>query len=67
MRKIFCIVIAMLYSAVLFENDNSLKELKKKAGEGDSSYQYELGMEYLEGSNIKQDNAEAVMWLKRAA
>ncbi len=67
MRKVLFVVIALLWANMLIADDNYLKELEKKAGEGDSYSQYELGTEYLNGTSVKQDYSEAMKWLKRAA
>jgi hypothetical protein len=45
----------------LFESD------KAKAEKGDTTAQYNLGVSYHNGLGVRQDNAEAVKWFRKAA
>ncbi len=44
-----------------------VKELIEKALEGDPDSQLFLGQRYQEGNGVKQNNAEAIKWLKLSA
>ena len=44
-----------------------VKELIEKALEGDPDAQLFLGQRYQEGNGVKQNNAEAIKWLKLSA
>ena len=44
-----------------------VKELMEKALEGDPDAQLFLGQRYQEGNGLKQNNAEAIKWLKLSA
>ncbi len=45
----------------------ALKEWKPLAGQGDADAQYNLGLMYLNGWGVPQDDKEAVYWYKLAA
>ena len=49
------------------EKESLLKALKEKAINGDIESQYQLGVKYLKGKDVKQDSDEAVKWLLMAA
>ena len=42
------------------------KELEKTAKQGDAIAQYEVGICYLEGKGVAQDNEKATKWLKKS-
>ena len=44
-----------------------VKELMEKALEGDPDAQLFLGQRYQEGNGVKQNNTEAIKWLKLSA
>ncbi len=44
-----------------------LNELKHKASKGKKEAQFELGMRFLEGNDVPQDNHDAEKWFKHAA
>jgi len=67
MKKISLAVIVLFVSILLYADTNYYKDLEKKAAGGDSDAQYELGLEYIDGSNIKQDYAAALKWIKLSA
>ena len=46
---------------------SEIKELIEKALEGDPDSQLFLGQLYQEGNGVKQNNAEAIKWLKLSA
>ena len=46
---------------------SEVKELIEKALEGDPDSQLFLGQLYQEGNGVKQNNAEAIKWLKLSA
>ena len=46
---------------------SEVKELIEKALEGDPDAQLFLGQRYQEGNGVKQNNAEAIKWLKLSA
>lgn len=41
--------------------------LRQTANAGDAQAQYALGMLYLQGEDISEDRAQALVWLRRAA
>ena len=43
------------------------KEWEPDANAGNAAAQFNLGMLYLDGKGVPQDNAEAAVWLRRAA
>ncbi|MBC7502298.1 MAG: sel1 repeat family protein [Herminiimonas sp.] len=45
----------------------ALRSLQRRAAEGDTTAQYEMGTRYLKGNGVKQDNAAAFAWFRRAA
>lgn len=49
------------------EIDDAAALLRAAAEQGDASAQYNLGLMYLEGQGVKQDNAEAYAWIRTAA
>jgi putative methionine-R-sulfoxide reductase with GAF domain len=44
-----------------------LKDLKKLAAAGNAAAEYQLGMRYASGGDVKQDYHEAVHWFRQAA
>jgi len=46
---------------------SAINRLKKLADNGDAVAQYELGVCYREGKQVKEDYREAVRWFLRAA
>ena len=58
----------MLFAPWVFGQDAaSLTELRRRAEQGDSSAQYNLGVIYLNGKGVPQDYSEAVSWFRKAA
>ena len=49
------------------EMDDAAALLRAAAEQGDASAQYNLGLMYLEGQGVKQDNVEAYAWIRTAA
>ncbi len=49
------------------ESDDTAAVLRAAAEQGDASAQYNLGLMYLEGQGVKQDNVEAYAWIRTAA
>ncbi len=49
------------------EVDDTAASLRAAAEQGDASAQYNLGVMYLEGQGVKQDNVEAYAWIRTAA
>jgi TPR repeat protein len=49
------------------EIDDAAALLRAAAEQGDASAQYNLGLMYLEGQGVKQDNVEAYAWIRTAA
>ena len=49
------------------EIDDAAVLLRAAAEQGDAEAQYNLGLMYLEGQGVKQDNAEAYAWIRTAA
>jgi len=47
--------------------DTSLAELRAKAESGDREAQHKLGLRYDKGEGVKNDDAEAVKWYRKAA
>ena len=45
----------------------NIEELKQRAAGGDAEAQFELGICYLNGEDIKQDEEAAVLWFKKSA
>ncbi len=66
---ILCLVIVATVSleGVAQESDDAVASLRAAAERGDADAQYELGLMYLEGLGVKQDNAEAYAWIRTAA
>jgi len=49
------------------EIDDAAALLRAAAEQGNAEAQYNLGLMYLEGLGVKQDNAEAYAWIRTAA
>ncbi|HIF9081733.1 TPA: tetratricopeptide repeat protein, partial [Photobacterium damselae] len=47
--------------------NDTIKELKEVAKQGDAKAQYYLGMMYLEGKGLPQDDKRATHWFQKAA
>ena len=56
-----------LEGGVAQEIDDAAALLRAAAEQGDASAQYNLGLMYLEGQGVKQDNVEAYAWIRTAA
>ena len=65
---ILCLVI---FSTVALEGvaqeSEEAASLRATAEQGDAEAQYNLGLMYLEGLGVKQDNVEAYAWIRTAA
>jgi len=48
------------------DTDSFFKETKAKAEKGDADAEYALGMCYMNGNGVQQDNAEATRWFEKA-
>ncbi len=66
---ILCLVFGSIVSleGVAQEVDDTAASLRAAAEQGDASAQYNLGVMYLEGQGVKQDNVEAYAWIRTAA
>ncbi len=66
---ILCLVFGSTVSleGVAQESDDAVASLRAAAEQGDADAQYELGLMYLEGLGVKQDNVEAYAWIRTAA
>jgi TPR repeat protein len=53
--------------SVAEEIDDAAALLHAAAEQGDAEAQYNLGLMYLEGQGVKQDNIEAYAWIRTAA
>ncbi len=49
------------------EIDDAAVLLRAAAEQGNAEAQYNLGLLYLEGQGVKQDNVEAYAWIRTAA
>ena len=49
------------------EIDDAAVLLRAAAEQGNAEAQYNLGLMYLEGQGVKQDNVEAYAWIRTAA
>lgn len=67
MRIIMTALMALLFSTAVFADAVLVKETQKRAAKGEAEYQYDLGMMYIKGRDLKQDTAEGLKWLKLAA
>ena len=67
MRIFMAALAALFLSTAVFADDVLVKETRKKAEKGEAEYQYDLGMMYINGEELKQDYAEGLKWLKLAA
>ena len=56
-----------LEGGVAQEIDDAAALLRAAAEQGDAEAQYNLGLMYLEGQGVKQDNVEAYAWIRTAA
>ncbi len=66
---ILCLVFGSTVSldGVAQEFDDTAASLRAAAEQGNAEAQYNLGLLYLEGLGVKQDNAEAYAWIRTAA
>jgi GAF domain-containing protein/Sel1 repeat-containing protein len=53
--------------AVVPQNWDAMRRLAKAAANGSASAQWKLGVSYLNGMGVPQDDRKATKWLKRAA
>lgn len=68
MPRLIALLIPVLITISAFAADpDYYKNLAKKAADGDTDSQYELGLEYLNGNNLKQDYSLAIKWIRLAA
>jgi TPR repeat protein len=64
--KVFPIALLFL-SMMVVSSAQSIAELKKQAAAGDASAQFKLGFAYDSGNGVPKDQAEAVLWYRKAA
>ncbi len=55
------------FEGVAEEIDDAAVLLRAAAEQGNAEAQYNLGLMYLEGQGVKQDNVEAYAWIRTAA
>ena len=67
MRSIITALAALFCCTAVFADAAKIKEIEKRAQKGEAEYQYDLGMMYIRGEELKQDSAEGLKWLKLAA
>ena len=67
MRIIVAALAALFFCTAVFADAALVKETRKKAEKGEAEYQYDLGMMYILGNDVKQNYAEGLKWLKLAA
>ncbi len=60
-------LILFMLSAILLTDDEELKELQKKAEQGDMDAQLILGYSLTKGDGVGKDEAAGRMWLQKAA
>lgn len=66
----FNILVILLFWTQVFGQDISpeqFQEIKKKAEQGDSNAQYDLGLCYDLGNGVSRDKDEAIKWYNKAA
>jgi hypothetical protein len=65
---ILCLVFVSTVSLEAIAQDaDDFAALVSAAEQGDAEAQYNLGLMYLEGLGVKQDNVEAYAWIRTAA
>jgi hypothetical protein len=65
---ILCLVFVSTVSLeAIAQDSDDFAALVRVAEQGDAEAQYNLGLMYLEGQGVKQDNAEAYAWIRTAA
>ena len=67
MRIIMAALAALFLSTAVFADAANIKDIEKRAQKGEAEYQYDLGMLYIRGEEMKQNFAEGIKWLKLAA
>ena len=66
---ILCLIVGSTVSleGIAQEFDDAAASLRVAAEQGDAEAQYNLGLMYLAGLGVKQDNVEAYAWIRTAA
>jgi len=65
---ILCLVFVSIVSfEAIAQDSDDFAALVRAAEQGDAEAQYNLGLMYLEGLGVKQDNVEAYAWIRTAA
>ena len=63
--KLLFILVALFFATNNFAYD--FEELKKKAEQGDARSQLRLGITYMQGKEVEENNDEATKWIRLAA
>ena len=61
------IVFAVSFEGCAQDDEEAVRRNQAAAEQGDAEAQYDLGLMYLEGLGVKQDNVEAYAWIRTAA
>ena len=65
---ILCLVsVSTVSLEAIAQDSDDFAALVRAAEQGDAEAQYNLGLMYLEGLGVKQDNVEAYAWIRTAA
>ncbi|MCS1407836.1 MAG: Secretory immunoglobulin A-binding protein EsiB [Verrucomicrobia subdivision 3 bacterium] len=62
--RVFLILVAVGFLLLWLGNENTVRQA---AQQGDAEAQFNLGMRYLQGVGVPQDDAEAAQWHQKAA
>ena len=65
MKKVLSLIFVFALVGVVGAAD--VDDLTKKANSGDAQAMYDLGMAYMNGDGIDNDDAKGVSWLEKAA
>ena len=61
------VFVSIVSFEAIAQDSDDFAALVRAAEQGDAEAQYNLGLMYLEGLGVKQDNVEAYAWIRTAA
>ncbi|MGI9214344.1 MAG: tetratricopeptide repeat protein, partial [Gammaproteobacteria bacterium] len=64
---VICLLVIILCAFVYKIKANTLETIQKSASQGNAKDQYYLGLIYMHGNGIEQDDTLAIHWLQKAA
>ena len=66
-KSVLVLGVALLFSSLAMAGTSSFVDVERKAKLGDADAQFILGVMYANGRGVRQDDAQAVSWYRKAA